>query len=72
MSGSRIASPRSLKRAPPAAEVVSDAALDTLDHVSPHCAAMSVALDDHGEIVPRRGTTSSNCPWSALAPAAGP
>jgi hypothetical protein len=39
----------------------------------PQLAAMSVAFDDHGEIVPGRGTTSSNSPSSPrLSPCSPP
>ena len=37
----------------------SDAALDARDRARPQLRAMSVAFDDHGEMVPGRGTTSS-------------
>ena len=39
---------------------------------SPQCRAMSVAFDDHGEMVPMRGTTSMSSPRASAPSPAGP
>ena len=38
----------------------------------PHSLAMSVAFEDQGEMVPRRGVTSTTCPPAGAGAAAGP
>ena len=38
-----------------------------LTFASPQLCAMSVAFDDHGETVPRRGTTSMRRPNATVA-----
>ena len=63
---------RQTRRAPPTSNATPRSMRATAP--SPQLRAMSVAFDDHGEIVPRRGTTSSvtsRAPASS-APPSGP
>ena len=73
MSGSSAARSSAASGAPPR-QAIRNATPRSMRRTaaSPQLRAMSVAFDDHGEIVPGRGTTSSSAPSSPARVSCGP